>query len=199
MKNKDLQTNLQNPNMKEYRLCQRAWSWWCWLSYIQCFDILQGRRQKPSALAITLTLAPGASCTDSPPLRCKYFHMSRPITTTPHIFCVITPREHTVPMPPAANLIWWEGGQGSKKNKKSRWGSAMGCFYSCILSIILLSLPSSHVYCISLVLIFADKFLLSCCAASYHLCGHYAKARLDLPYKWTPPSSTMPVCLFNSV
>lgn len=50
----------------------------------------------------------------------------------------------------------------------------MGCFHSCILSITLLPLPSSHVYCISLVLIFADKFL---------LCG-------PLPSLWTLHQST---------
>lgn len=87
----------------------------------------------------------------------------------------------------------------------------MGCFHLGFLSLTFFSLPYSHVYCISLVLIFADKWWLSCCVPpppqtpppapplppsrlppiSSLWTVHQSK---DLPYKWAPSGSTTLVC-----
>lgn len=113
-----------------------------------------------------------------------------------HLYSVSLPPgtlTHTVPLfyrtPHAATLIWNGGGLGLKTNRlgwRTRWQSwrraTTGCFHSCLLSVTLLSLPSSTVYCISLVLIFADKCWLSCCAAPLPSLWtlHQSKARSAL-------------------
>lgn len=93
MKNTKLrQICLQNPNVEERRARRRARSRRCWLSCIQCPEC---RRQKPPAPAITPSPAPSARSADNPLLQCKYFHMSRSITSSARtlIFRVITPRD----------------------------------------------------------------------------------------------------------
>ena len=131
------------------------------------------------------------------------FHMSRPITGTPHtlVFRVITPRDphthtHTHTLSLCLMLLLlsrMRRGLGLKTNRLgwlTRWkpwrSAATGCFHSCLLSLTPLFLPSSHVYCISLVLIFADKCSLSCCAAPLPSLWtlHQSRSALQMSSPW---------------
>lgn len=98
--------------------------------------------------------------------------MSRPITSAPCTLVFMS-----LPQGPShtflssslclmlAPLSWKERGGGLKQRTgwlmrwQPWWRAAVGCFHSCLLSLTLLSLPSSHVYCISLVLIFCWQML----------------------------------------
>lgn len=164
--------------------------------------ILWGRRQKPSPSAITLTRLPERGLL--PDLFCNANTSSTwadPSLAFPiHLYSVSLPLgtcTHAAPLLPLPSTGMGKGGGGvgAETNHfgwlKLWWRAATGCFCPHLLSVTLLSLPSGHSLCISLVLIFADKCWLSCCAApSYPLCGRYTKARPDLLYKWALRAST---------
>lgn len=146
---------------------------------LQCAGV---NRLKPSATAqIALTLAPREALLTA--LLCNanpHFHMSSPITSSPCTLVFMSlpwgaPR--SVPLlQPGLTLAPSAQRREALKQRPAWltcwqpwWRAATGYFHWCLLSLTLLSLPCSHVHCISLGLIFADKCWLSCCAAPYSL------------------------------
>lgn len=115
--------------------------------------------------------------------------MSRSITSSARtlIFRVITPRGPHTRGPRDSRCLPYLTRRGPglgthragcfMRRQRQRWGPSQAvsthtaCQSHC-------SVPSSHVYCISLALIFADKCVQSCCAAPLSLCGRYTKAHL---------------------